>query len=794
MGRYSWIVFLGMFFVIGFSSPWEPGCEPIGGDSQDEITLHFWVGDLSPRTIGFQRALREYERRNPHIRINVQLIPTLGAEGVMDTQKLMCGVAGGAPPDIMEQDRFSIGDWASRGAFMPLDDFISASQNSNAPIREDEFYPACWQEAAYEGKVYAIPNRTDCRALYYNKDILERNNLVDENGEARPPKTWEELKEYNKIISKFKNGHLVQAGFMPLWGNSWLYLFGWQNGGRFMSPDGKTCTLNDPKIAEALQFLVDVYDMLGGREEAHAFESTFQIEAQDAFLTGQVAMRISEDPHLQVIAQYKPNMRFGIAPPPSPEGMPTVTWSGGHSYTIPRGARHPDESWKLIQFLVSMEGTLFQARAQQSYNRSRGRPYVPPIFANRVVAQEVIRQYGPRQESLRTAFQTFLDLMPYSKFRPVTPAGQLLWDSHVKATEDALRHHRSPQEALDYWTADVQRRLDQIYSDEDYPQVDWRMVGMIAVLLLLLSIAALVIHLLRNPLSLARRKEALAAAIFVGPWFLGFIVFMGGPILASAVLSFCNFDVLHPAEFVGLDNYIEMIAQDKVFWISLGNTIYMMIGVPFSLAIGLALALLVNIEKRGTSVFRTLFYLPAIVPVVASSMIWLWILNSRMGLVNIALGWLGLYQPNWLTDELWAKPSIILMLLWGSGASMVIWLAGLKGIPNHLYEAATIDGAGHWGQFRNVTLPMLSPYIFFNLIMGIISTFQIFAQAYIMTSGGPANATLFYVYYIFNQAYKYLRMGYASAMAWILFLIILGLTLLNIKLAPRWVHYEGEQR
>ena len=292
------------------------------------------------------------------------------------------------------------------------------------------------------------------------------------------------------------------------------------------------------------------------------------------------------------------------------------------------------------------------------------------------------------------------------------------------------------------------------------------------------------------------RHESLAALCFVSPWFIGLILLTAGPILVSIVYSFCRYDVLHAAEFGGFENYARLFGDDPLFWKSLANTAYMMLGVPLGMAVGLAIAMLLNTEVRGMRVYRTLFYLPAIVPMVASAILWIWVLNPEVGLVNSLLRMLGIGDPpNWLQSASWgfgSKSAIILMGLWSAGSGMIIWLAGLKGIPQHLYEAAEIDGAGPWGRFFNVTLPMLSPYIFFNLIMGIIGTMQIFTQAFIMTEGGPDDSTLFYAYYLFNNAFRYFKMGYASALAWILFLFILALTLVQLKLAPRWVHYEAD--
>ncbi|MBN2446683.1 MAG: sugar ABC transporter permease, partial [Phycisphaerae bacterium] len=223
---------------------------------------------------------------------------------------------------------------------------------------------------------------------------------------------------------------------------------------------------------------------------------------------------------------------------------------------------------------------------------------------------------------------------------------------------------------------------------------------------------------------------------------------------------------------------------------SLGNTLYMVISVPLAIVIGLAIALLLNTKVRGLHVYRTIFYLPAIVPAVASFLLWMWLFDTHRGLINLGLMAVGVGDPpSWLQDAAWAKPALIIMGLWGVGASMVIWLAGLKDIPESMYEAASIDGANRVQQFRSITLPLLTPYIFFNLVMGLIAVFQIFEAAFVMTGGGPADSTLFYAYKLFNEAFRYLNMGVASAMAWLLFILVLAITLLQFWLSKKWVHY-----
>ncbi len=293
-----------------------------------------------------------------------------------------------------------------------------------------------------------------------------------------------------------------------------------------------------------------------------------------------------------------------------------------------------------------------------------------------------------------------------------------------------------------------------------------------------------------------QRKKAIEGYLFASPWFIGFFLFTVGPMVISLVMSFYNYDVLTPPKFVGLENYKTLFTGDPLFWKVLYNTFYYAVfQIPSYLVVSLAVAVLMNQQVPGIRIFRTLYYLPAVTAGPATMMLWLWLFDPSMGLINQVLWAIGIDNtPLWLQSEVWSKPSLILMSLWYAGSSMVIYLAGLQGIPQELYDAAAVDGAGSWTQFRKITLPMLSPTIFFNLIMGIINAFQIFEQAYLMTEGGPMNSTLFYALYLYYNAFKWLKMGYASALAWVLFAIILVLTLIQFKLANRWVYYEAADR
>lgn len=825
--------------------------------------LVVWGLQSSDEAAGLRAQVREFERRNPGVKVSIL---GMGA-GNMNPQKLMTSIVGKTPPDVINQDRFTIGDWASRDTFMDLTPLIERDHGKPDGVRPEDYYQPCWAEATYKGKVYAIPNSTDDRFLFYNKTLFREAGL-DPN---RPPATWNELVDYAvKLTKRDKSGALRQIGFIPNWGNSWLYLYSWQNGGEFMSPDGRTCTMDNKRSVEALEYMVSVYDRLGGAQAVDKFQSGFQPDALDPFLTGKVAMVINVDQASNFIARFNPDLNFGVAPAPVPDrraretvnnvvyddfGVPLatalstlnlqpstspryITWSGGFSYAIPVGARRVELAWKFIKWMNSPEAGLVAARAQKAYNLRKGRPFVPAMHANQRYSEAVFKEFAPKDPKFRNALKFALSMMPYSRYRPVTFVGQNLWDEHVRAFDQAIHHeqtHVTPQQAMAAGTKVVQRELDRTFSREKLKVIPmgalWAAIlGAVALLVIVVGVMAK----RSQRVGALMRHEAYAGYMFASPWIIGFLVFMIGPIVASIVFSFCDYDVLHDARWVGVGNYAGLMTYD---WGLLSKALYnaaflAMFGLPLGVMTGLAIAMLLNANVKGMSWYRTLYYLPSIVPVVASAVLWLWVLNPQYGIVNAAwkssvTEWFGLQPPGWMSQPaeffgvlswLWAhtlgligvplpsilaqpasymgaKSALITMGLWGAGGGMIIWLAGLRGIPTSYYEAAEIDGASKWQQFRAVTLPMLSPYIFFNLVMGTIGVLQTFDNVYVMTNGagGPVDATLVPVLYLFNKAFRYFSMGYASALAWVLFAIILAFTLFQLKIAPRWVHYEAEK-
>ncbi|MFC0329818.1 carbohydrate ABC transporter permease [Paenibacillus sepulcri] len=297
----------------------------------------------------------------------------------------------------------------------------------------------------------------------------------------------------------------------------------------------------------------------------------------------------------------------------------------------------------------------------------------------------------------------------------------------------------------------------------------------------------------RKKMTKVTKRNVVNGMLFVSPWVIGFIALTMVPFVLSLYYSFTTYDVVAAPDWTGIQNYVQLM-KDPIFWTSIYNTLfYTVFSVPLSIVIGVALALLLNLKIRGMAFYRTIFYLPSIVPLVASSILWLWLFDPQFGLINSMLEAIGIRGPGWLVDPAWSKPALIVMGLWGIGGAMIIYLAGLQDIPQEMYESAELDGAVWWHKIVYITLPMLTPVIFFNLIMGLIGSFQYFTQAYIVTSGGPNDSTLFYSLYLYNNAFSYFHMGYASAMAWILFLLIMAATLIVFKSSARWVFYGGDK-
>lgn len=796
-----------------------PAADPAPKPAAPRI-LTVWGISIGADSKGQDAVIREFERRNPDIDVRIL---SMGA-GQMDPQKLMTSIVGNVAPDVINQDRFTISDWASRGAFLPLDDLIARDKDTD-PLtpRPEQYYEAPWREATYDGRVYAIPTSADNRILYWNRGLF-REKAAELRAKGldpeRAPRTWSELLAYNDVLTvRDASGKLVRAGFIPNFGNAWLYMYAFQNNAYFMSPDGRKCTMNTPEAVEALEFMMEGYRRLGGYEATAAFQSGFQGNENDPFITGKVAMKIDGDWILNGLARYGPQLDLGAAPPPVPDDRfykrgrfanekdTFVTWFGGFSYAVPRGARNVEDAWRFIKFATSTEGRMIDFSAQREWERRRGRQFIPRLMGSREANLVAFERFKPADKKFADALAMHIEMGNYGRTRPATFVGQALWSQHVKAMDTALYGKSTPEKALADAQAAVQLDLDAFFNRERYPVIDLAVPVRIGIGILVAAFIGFIVWFSRLKLGRIARSEATWAYIFIAPWIIGFFLLTAGPMLASLFFSFTQWDVLNEARFVGLKNYEDMATVNRETVIKgLYNAGYLaIIGVPLGLFTGLAVALLLNTAVRGMRYYRTLFYMPAIVPGVASAVLWIWVLtpDPNRGLINAAwqgtiTQWFGMVPPNWLQSADWAKPALILQGLWGAGSGMVLWLAGLKGVPNTLYEAASLDGADDRKQFWSVTFPMLSPVVFFNTVMGFIGAMQEFDRQYIMRPDrngpvGPDDSMLTPVFDLFRNGFAFFKMGYASSLAWMIFGIILILTYFQFKIAPRWVHYEADK-
>ncbi len=301
----------------------------------------------------------------------------------------------------------------------------------------------------------------------------------------------------------------------------------------------------------------------------------------------------------------------------------------------------------------------------------------------------------------------------------------------------------------------------------------------------------------RTPVSPLRRKEARAGLLFISPWLIFLLVFAAYPVFGTFYLAFTEYSILKPPTWVGFKNFRVMFTEDPAFWTAVKNsTYYALVSVPLRLVLALGLAMLMNLGVRGISIYRVIFYLPALVPPIAATIIFILMFTPNAGPVNVLIESVGLRPPNWLNDPTWSKPALIILSLWPLGVETLVFLAGLKEIPQDYLDAAALDGAGPWQRFRSITVPLLSPVVLFNLVIGVIYSFQVFGQALVIggTTGSPLGSTLMYVVHIYTNAFRYFSMGYAAALSVVLFLGVVGLTLVIFRTARHWVYYEGGDR
>ena len=749
-------------------------------DHRTELVILQW-GDASEERI-VQDMVDEYEHDHPDIKI-------LRIHAADYDSKLKTMLAAGTPPDLFYMKYEQLADYAHMHLLANLDPQIAALSDGKQWL--DGFYPVLLDAFRYDGKqvgkgpLYGVPKDFTTMLMYVNCDLFKRAGIaVPYSGW-----TWDEFEEDCKKISALPPDAAGRDYGAAL--NTWVGVL--QNilecyGGDFFNgADFSRMTIDSPGALDGLEMIqrtrfVDktVYPAAGPQ----AGDQNVQL-----FYTGKVAaigpVGRWETPHFRGTGPGDPGItafQWDVVPLPHEKehvsDIAVVAWS------MSSQTKHPKEAFELLHFLTGPEGQTAMAKLGLA---------IPSLKA--VANSDAFLGGKPDHRQL------FLDAIKYARIGQVPPDPefqQYLADEMGAAIElnqvpaaEAARHLKQR------WDGEMSSPL----RSKEYQPMDWQGVLVVTGVLVIAAVGGGWWVSRRQAMGSLDRKMERTGWLFISPWLIGFLALTLGPMIASLLLALTKWSGMSPmgdAQFVGVDNFVHMAKFDEDISQSLRVTAYYaMLMVPLGQIAALAIAMMMNTKVRGITAFRTIYYIPTLVGGVTMATIWAWLLDKNYGLIDHALApiarALGTTPPDWIHEDAarWAVPAFVLMSLWTVGGGMLTYLAALKNVPGSLYEAARIDGAGLVNQFFTVTVPMISPLILFNLIMAIIGSFQIFAQAVVMTNGGPKNLTLFYVLYLYRQAFQFENMGYASALAWLLFLLVLVLTGVVIRSSRGWVYYEG---
>lgn len=704
--------------------------------------------------------LRDFERENPDIKIKNIHVPR------NYPSKLLTMIAGRVPPDIAfcNQDQFSF--LASRNVLeeIPL------------KIAEPEaYFPVLRNIYSWNGKYYGIPRALNCFLIFYNKDIFDQAGIPYPDGNWSFDKFIAIAKELTKYSNDRKSIPVI-FGCSFFEGQFGLEFLALNFGGEFVNSSGSFAgykKANKKACIEALEFnreLVYKYKVAPSGIYVQQNKSGASL-----FLLGRQAMEFNGTWNLQTARKTK-GLNWGIAPPPFGEKH-ISSMVQSTCYIIPKGGKHKNSAMRLLKYLTS--------RRINERLASSGR-CIPPRIA--VMKSDIFRKSKVFPDS------TAPDMIE----KALNNARSLHYNEKTAQVYDFLNDETSkfmlPEKAVSASEVlDLTNERLMRYNEKKNPHLAL-FIGFVILSLGLFPFLIFKLVSSRNKKDTDKSPAATSskkwyAYLFLLPNFTGFLIFTFFPVFASFGLSFCEWDILGPPKFVGLGNFVKLM-QDRDFWYFLYNTLFFMMGIPISIAGSLFLAIVLNRKLRLERVFRFIFYLPTITAGVAIFFLWMWLYNNEAGLINTFLRQIfsvlpfHLSPPNWLGSTFWSKPALMIMRFWitWGGVNMILYIAGLCAIDPQLYEAAELDGAGAWKQFLHVTWPMLRPTTFFIVIMSIIQGFQGgFEMAYIMTEGGPAGSTTTLGYYIFNNAYRWFHMGYAASISWVLFIIILIITIIQWK-------------
>ena len=760
------------------------------------LTVLHW-GDRAEDVI-VQHEVDEYMRQNPRVKI-IRINPSYD----LFRPKLKTMMAAGTPPDVFYLPPDVFPELATQNLIRPLDDFIAKDKAAGAAGYLDDFWPILLEAWHYDpasgqigkGKIYGLPKDCTTSVMYVNLDLFAKAGVkVPYDGW-----TWDQYAESMKKIRALSgtdvvNGRLIYGGDLELWSDSIRNIL-WSFGGDYWptksdgSPDFARVLLDQPPAQEAMDMIFRLR-----HRDGSVFNSTSGSDNNDLgfqqFLAGNIGC---DGPvgHWKIpLLMSGVSFKWDTVPVPYKEKKLQSSQIYLTAWTMAAKTPYPDECFKLVKFLSSAEGAILQSRAGLA---------IPPLMSI-ARSKDFLDPPGMPKHNA----QAFLDAMAYSRIQQL-PRQAEEWSRMLaqetsrtlQMKEPGLTNMAVARSVQERWTATLTSPLAR----EDFKPFRWDVIVWITIAAVAGIVSGLWWKARREHLGPLDRAQERAGFLFISPWLIGFLALTLGPMVVSLLLSFTKWSAMTPmsnALSVGTANYRQMIGNDPTFYQALKVTVwYVLLAVPITQVLALAVAILMNLRIRGITIFRTIYFVPSVVSGVALAVLWRQIFNDKFGLANNLLrpilAHVGQTPPDWFGTDAhrWAIPAFVIIGLWGVGAGMIIYLAGLKGIPVSMYEAATIDGASPIRKFWNVTLPMLSPLIFYNLVMGIIASFQIFTQAIVITSGDPDNTSLFYVLKLYREAFEYHNMGYASAMAWVLFLIVLVLTLLIFRGSKNLVYYEG---
>lgn len=721
-------------------------------------------------------------------------------------------IAAGTPPDVVFLGCDRVNSFIESGALLDLTPFVEADPELRAALfggpngEPPDFYGPCVQPLMRDGKLYVLPVNYTPFLIFYSKDLFDKYHVPypDENWD------WDGLRERALALTRDRHGrrpdqpdfdknNVVTYGFHYAKWQHGPETFIRQNGGRLVNEEGTQVVADDPKTVAALQFLYDL------KHKYHVCPPGLVPRNQNIDMgKGTLGMMLYGVFMIPRLREDAPNLAWDVAPPPRGPAGRRASVVFTNTWAIPKGCKDPHAAFQLLKFLVSLEGMKISGKYQT---------FLP---ARRSLLRETF--YADLRREGRNADALTHDVDHGYGGPPFTTRQHYMdvYDAINDQLETLLALQNppyDPREACERMTREGNSILHRDRTVRASTKFGLFAAGVAA--LPGIYLLARFLFRRRAALSPLARSEERWGYLLVSPWIAGFLLFSAGPILASLLLSFAQWQSLSNftrSEFVGLENYrIALGGEDPKFWPAMWVTFrYALVAVPLGLVAGLALALLMNQRVRGITIFRTLYYVPAVLPAVATAVLWYHLFDAHHGWVNWILefvnvgGWLQVVAANmgetfpfvWTESPRLVPWLFVLLSLWTVGGGMIIYLAGLQNIPTELYEAAEIDGAGRWRKVRHVTLPMLSSVIFFNLVMGLIGALQVFGVAFVLfdTHTGPADSALFYGLHLFREAFFKYRLGYASALAWILFAIILALTALVMKSSPLWVHYEAVRR